>query len=740
MKVRLRSQFDFISRADWTIDYEPLASSTPSNEFEERFLSTLINVKTEDEEEIEVKEPLVEEAPKKKRGRPRASTKVSAENSEPMEIEVKKEENNNDDDEDEDVSTKKRRGRRSVASVNKVEVKEEPVLKEVEPSKPKRGRGRASVKEVKQERAGSVSYDDEPAEPLPKKRSARPSRNAKKAPVKVKVEDEEEEEEEEEQPTRRGRKRKNSIEETSSARVRRSSRPRKAPALDLTPTLVAPLKSKKKRPTNGKTKGSATESRSKRRRKAASKRNPDDRFCLSSSSSDEGNAYVSDDDEDDEFDQQSEDYLPDPSNFDLVEDQLFDVEEETNSTAEELRTAKTAHASTIVTACRVCEKSDRPEVLLLCDDCDDAYHIECLRPALLAVPDGDWFCPLCEHKKLSEHLISKLKELLLQYQFVEQKRQERLDKRTSERKIRPKDYSSDESVTASESEEEPLVPGAIQSQEDESMLSASQINENSNLSSSNFEDATKNISQRGRHRRTRFDMTKMLNDPDESVNSDSNEGDDEYMENAPQIANFDLQLPKKMTRLLNYRYRPAPKMEAPGSIKPRPIRPRPSSQTGLDINDNLDSPLNYVNGDASTMRPIKSLANNSKQTLKIVRRWNDVQRRSRLKISNATTPSTMRNRQETTSDCADENSVFCPDDSSPPRSNESQTNADLKDDEATIIRSKITLIQPGTLLPIQKSSTRNVLRKNEVTFDRLTRDIQYAVSEANTISTVSKTM
>jgi len=100
----------------------------------------------------------------------------------------------------------------------------------------------------------------------------------------------------------------------------------------------------------------------------------------------------------------------------------------------------------------------------------------------------------------------------------------------------------------------------------------------------------------------------------------------------------------------------------------------------------------------------------------------------------------MKLLNETTSDCADENAVFCPDDGSPPRSNDSNNNNDIKDEDSTIIRSKITLVQPNNLLAIYKSSTKNIVKKNEVNFDRLTRDIQYAVSEANTLSTIPKAM
>jgi len=138
----------------------------------------------------------------------------------------------------------------------------------------------------------------------------------------------------------------------------------------------------------------------------------------------------------------------------------------------------------------------------------------------------------------------------------------------------------------------------------------------------------------------------------------------------------------------------------------------------------------YVNGDGKSHQ-IKS---NSNETLKIVRRWNDGQRRNRLRTNN------MKLINETTSDCADENSVFCPDDTSPPRSNDSNSNYDVKEEDCTVIRSKISLAQPANLLPMYKSSTKNIVRKNEVNFDRLTRDIQYAVSEANTLSTIPQPM
>lgn len=48
--------------------------------------------------------------------------------------------------------------------------------------------------------------------------------------------------------------------------------------------------------------------------------------------------------------------------------------------------------------CCVCQEGDREAQLLLCDECDDAYHTFCLVPPLPDVPRGDWRCPQCVAK------------------------------------------------------------------------------------------------------------------------------------------------------------------------------------------------------------------------------------------------------------------------------------------------------------------------------------------------------
>ncbi|XP_025095806.1 E3 ubiquitin-protein ligase UHRF1-like isoform X2 [Pomacea canaliculata] len=49
-------------------------------------------------------------------------------------------------------------------------------------------------------------------------------------------------------------------------------------------------------------------------------------------------------------------------------------------------------------ACCVCGGKNEPEKQVMCDECDQAYHLECLNPPLTAVPQEDeWYCPECKN-------------------------------------------------------------------------------------------------------------------------------------------------------------------------------------------------------------------------------------------------------------------------------------------------------------------------------------------------------
>lgn len=46
--------------------------------------------------------------------------------------------------------------------------------------------------------------------------------------------------------------------------------------------------------------------------------------------------------------------------------------------------------------CKVCRKKGEDDKLILCDGCNKAFHLFCLRPVLLNIPDGEWLCPACQ--------------------------------------------------------------------------------------------------------------------------------------------------------------------------------------------------------------------------------------------------------------------------------------------------------------------------------------------------------
>ncbi|XP_016116398.1 lysine-specific demethylase 5A isoform X1 [Sinocyclocheilus grahami] len=52
--------------------------------------------------------------------------------------------------------------------------------------------------------------------------------------------------------------------------------------------------------------------------------------------------------------------------------------------------------------CMACGRGDEEDRLLLCDGCDDSYHIFCLIPPLQDVPKGDWRCPKCVAEECSK--------------------------------------------------------------------------------------------------------------------------------------------------------------------------------------------------------------------------------------------------------------------------------------------------------------------------------------------------
>merc|ERR1719483_1702938 len=125
-------------------------------------------------------------------------------------------------------------------------------------------------------------------------------------------------------------------------------------------------------------------------------------------------------------------------------------------------------------ACKKCGQPDHPEWILLCDSCDVGWHASCLRPSLVVIPEGEWFCPDCNHKKLLSSLEDKLTEVdfLLKKTEAERRRKERLDfvnkslskalpsspkKAQVVKKDKSPDLSSESSSSSEDSEDEPML-------------------------------------------------------------------------------------------------------------------------------------------------------------------------------------------------------------------------------------------------------------------------------------------
>ncbi|VDD90657.1 unnamed protein product [Enterobius vermicularis] len=117
--------------------------------------------------------------------------------------------------------------------------------------------------------------------------------------------------------------------------------------------------------------------------------------------------------------------------------EMEDYEQEEDDDSEE-EIKKERKQATVETLCKNCQKSSNPEVLLLCDMCDDAWHTWCLHPMLWYVPNGDWFCPRCHHLMLIDKfasIVATLSEQLKQ-KIAEDKRKEA----AAERLKREMDY------------------------------------------------------------------------------------------------------------------------------------------------------------------------------------------------------------------------------------------------------------------------------------------------------------
>jgi len=50
--------------------------------------------------------------------------------------------------------------------------------------------------------------------------------------------------------------------------------------------------------------------------------------------------------------------------------------------------------------CRHCGLPDNYNKMLICDACNQGYHMYCLSPPLVSVPESTWFCPVCDPRPI----------------------------------------------------------------------------------------------------------------------------------------------------------------------------------------------------------------------------------------------------------------------------------------------------------------------------------------------------
>ncbi|XP_015127567.1 titin [Diachasma alloeum] len=170
------------------------------------------------------------------------------------------------------------------------------------------------------------------------------------------------------------------------------------------------LKEKQKDKENDKDKDKSKKKRRKRKKKEVMMKFNEAKPWQSSSGS---SSDTEEHEEDEEEEPESEGSLLFKSDHEFSPES--DLEKDAES--EPLRRARTAQKSeerpeeADEYACQKCGKADHPEWILLCDTCDRGWHCSCLRPALMLIPEGDWFCPPCQHTLL----INKLRESLKTY-------------------------------------------------------------------------------------------------------------------------------------------------------------------------------------------------------------------------------------------------------------------------------------------------------------------------------------
>ncbi|OUZ99212.1 zinc finger protein [Macleaya cordata] len=50
-------------------------------------------------------------------------------------------------------------------------------------------------------------------------------------------------------------------------------------------------------------------------------------------------------------------------------------------------------------SCKICGHLENPQKMLICDHCEEAFHVSCCNPRIRKIPVDEWFCQPCSRKK-----------------------------------------------------------------------------------------------------------------------------------------------------------------------------------------------------------------------------------------------------------------------------------------------------------------------------------------------------
>uniref|UniRef100_W4VS83 Bromodomain adjacent to zinc finger domain protein 1A n=1 Tax=Corethrella appendiculata TaxID=1370023 RepID=W4VS83_9DIPT len=94
-------------------------------------------------------------------------------------------------------------------------------------------------------------------------------------------------------------------------------------------------------------------------------------------------------------------------------------------------------------ACMICRRKGDPNMTLLCDDCNKACHMYCLKPKLKEIPAGDWFCPKCKPENYKENRGRKRK-IFVEKEELEEEEEEEFGREVYDDSISQEDSQEDD--------------------------------------------------------------------------------------------------------------------------------------------------------------------------------------------------------------------------------------------------------------------------------------------------------